>query len=370
MKFSLSGSNNDNFGKSVKDLDGFCRCGRFIILSEVTSNSIPNILELVFDLMPSGIGNIFNPVSKKTKVTLINISEIYGDVHGRKDTRNRNVYIHYGFCDCGIDQVNGETPVTFTDMDWNVISDTPSKSEHGDLNGLTDINVSYDNKTTGGLIFRDSGTSCNQILIPSPEYYDEKDMLLIGDKEENYYDTLQENKESKYYTSFDKYYNNLYRKSLNSLIDKYTKVVKLNINIENLSSVKSTDSDNFNNFIQDLAAYAKYSLETCGFCGAEIILGGSTGFNITNIKSQMDLSNMEAKIYLRLLYNKIEELNYSIENKNYTILMRFSYSKVDVRIVDKTINRAEEGTDCLSEDLSNNLKVNTSTIEDSNCAYA
>ena len=38
------------FGSSVKDVDGFKSYNRFIVLSSVTSTTIPNILEMLFIL--------------------------------------------------------------------------------------------------------------------------------------------------------------------------------------------------------------------------------------------------------------------------------------------------------------------------------
>lgn len=367
MVLSLDGSSNNatsSFGKTAMDVDGFYRCGRFIILSEIQSKTIPNILDWIFNLSPSGSGFFIDNNQKKTKVTVINVSEVFGDIHGRKDTRNRNVYIHYGYADCGINQINGSTPIIFTDMDWNVISDTPSETDRNGINGLNDVNVSYDSNTTGGFIFRKNSTY-SQIAIPSPEFYDEKDRALLGDRDDNYYEHLQDNKESKYYTSFDNYINNLYRKSLNELIDKYTKVIKLNVNIENLSKRIQLNDDDFNEYMMEIASYAKYSLESCGFCGAEIIFGGERGFNIRDIKSQMDLSKLETGIYLRLLYGKIEELNNSTSDigSDYTVMMKFSYSKVDVRIVDYLpIDNFVNNTSCISDELSTKLKVESSII--------
>ena len=52
MKFGFgTGSYN---GHSVKDLPGFYKANRFIVLTSVTSNTIPNILDMVFNLLPGG----------------------------------------------------------------------------------------------------------------------------------------------------------------------------------------------------------------------------------------------------------------------------------------------------------------------------
>ena len=53
MKLAF-GERKLNFGASVKDLDGFKSYNRFIVLSSVTSNTIPNILEMLFGIGPFG----------------------------------------------------------------------------------------------------------------------------------------------------------------------------------------------------------------------------------------------------------------------------------------------------------------------------
>ena len=132
------------FGSSVKDVDGFKSYNRFIVLSSVTSTTIPNILEMLFSLTPFGTSS-FAPNTKKTRVLVINTSEVYGSIHGIVDTRNRNVFIHHGMADCDIEQIDGDTPIIFTDIAWNVIVDKPYEIMSGpSYKGLTTVKLSYD----------------------------------------------------------------------------------------------------------------------------------------------------------------------------------------------------------------------------------
>lgn len=355
-------SSNSLLKQSVKDLKGFRSYNRFIILSEVESNTIPDIIDLIFNLAPGGT-SFLDSSTKKTKVLVINQSEVYGDVHGRCDTRTRNCYMHYGFADCSADQITGDTIITFTDMDWNVIADKPYDSTAGrnrfdSLIG-SDINVSYDQRTTGGSIFRDTNTY-NEILIPSPEFYDEKDMLLIGDKEENYNETLNENKSFNFYNSFDSYYDNLYRLTLNDLIDDHTKIFKLKITIENLSSlgIGSYSDDKIDEIVSEIASELKYAMETSGFSSGEIDIGGSNdGFNFHNLKSYLRMEKDERYFHSMMFVNRLSEISNVYYDLPFVLMFNMRADKVNVKIIDKrSIINPNIGTDEDSEDLSKRLK--------------
>lgn len=350
--------------KSVNDLEGFRSHNRFIIFSEVESNTIPDIIDLIFNLAPGGT-TFLDSSTKKTKVMVINQSEVYGDVHGRCDTRTRNCYMHYGFTDCTADQITGDTVITFTDMDWNVIADKPyngSGKNKFDLMG-SDINVSYDKDATGGAIFRDTSTY-NEILIPSPEYYDEKDMLLIGDKEENYNDVLTENKSFNFYNSFNDYYDNLYRLKLNDLIDDHTKIFKLKITIENLSSLGANfvGDDSLDEVISEIASELKYSMEISGFSSGEIDLGGtSDGFNFHNMKSYLRMEKDERYFHFMMFVNRLSELSDNYYDLPFVLMFNMRADKVNVKVIDKrSLINPNIGSDEDSQSLSQKLKLDNS----------
>lgn len=350
--------------KSVGDLKGFRSYNRFIVLSEVKSNTIPDIVDIIFNLMPGGTSFLSNDV-KKTKVMVINQSEVYGDVHGRMDTRTRNCYMHYGFADCSLDMINGETLITFTDMDWNVIADKPFKAD-GKLNIGNDINVSYDMNTAGGgAIFRDINTY-NEILIPSPEFYDEKDMLLLGDRDEDYNESLIYNKAWNYYDSFDNYYNNLYRLRLNDLIDDHTKIFRLVINIENLrSGIDEREyygDENINDIIIEIASELKYAMEVSGFTSGEIDIGGEKdGFNFDNMKSYIRMDNDERYFHSRMFVDRLSSISERYDDLPFVLMFNMMADKVNVRIIDKNYilnnSGSDEDTLILSQKLKNDITV-------------
>lgn len=344
--------------KSVNDLKGFRSHNRFIIFSSVSSNTIPNIIDLIFNLEPGGT-SFLDSSTQKTKVMVINQSEVYGDVHGREDTRTRNCYMHYGFTDCNIDMINSDTIITFTDMDWNVIADKPWNSNGRSFDIGADINVSYDLGTTGGAIYRDT-SSYNQILIPSPEFYDEKDMLLIGDKEEDYNETLTDNKSFNFFNSFDYYYNNLYRLPLNQLIDDHTKIIKLKISIENLSSysIGSNRDEDIDEVISELASELKYALEICGFSGGEIDFGGtSDGFNFHDLKSYIRMEKEERYFHFRMFVARLDELSDKYYDLPFVLMFNMRTDNINVRVIDKrNILKTGIGSDEDSQGLSQRLK--------------
>lgn len=351
--------------KSVDQLEGFRSHNRFIIFSEVTSNTIPDIIDAVFNLMPGGTSFLSND-NKKTKVVVINQSEVYGDAHGHRDTRTRNCYMHYGFADCSLNQISGDTMITFTDMDWNVIADKPWNADGGRFNLGADINLSYDVGATGASIFRDTN-NYKEILIPSPEFYDEKDMLLLGDKEENYNEDLVENKSFNLYNSFDTYYNNLYRLKLNDLVDDHTRIFKLTITIENLTnSVHNYTSDeNINDLITEIASEIKYAMESCGFSSGEVDLGGSTdGFNFTNMKSYLRMEKEERYFHSRMFVSKLDELSETYYDIPFVLMFNIRYDRVNVRVIDKNcVFNNEAATDENTLDLSQKLKVGNSYLD-------
>lgn len=346
--------------KSVGDLKGFRSYNRFIILSEVRSNSIPDIIDMIFNLEPGT--SFLDSNTKKTKVMVINTSEVYGDAHGRCDTRTRNVYMHYGYADCSVEAVTGDTILTFTDMDWNVIADKPYCTSHQyamDAIG-SDVNVSYDQNSTGGGIYRDTNTY-NEILKPSPEFYDEKDMLLLGDKEEDYNETLVENKSNYFYESFDSYYNNLYRLKLNDLIDDHTKIFKMVISIENLSSLSNNYiNDNLNEMVTEIACELKYSMEISGFSGGEIDIGGNNvGFNFHNLKSYIRMEKEERYFHTTLFVQRLSEIASSYEDLPIILMFNMRTDNVNVRIIDDFKANKSNGSDTDVKNLSEKLKTDS-----------
>lgn len=370
MKLSLNMQDIEiNPKKSVKDVPGFYKYNRFIVLSEVTSDTIPNILDLIFDLT-SGRDNTFT--SNKTKVTVINNSEVYGSIiYGYKNTRTRSVYIHHGEADCNVDCIRGDTIIRFTDVDFNVLADKPWEIEaRGEkLEELPQVQMSYDNGITGGIILRDQD-KYRKIMVPSPEFYDETDMVYIGNKEEDYNEVILENKENKYYSDQENYQNNLYTLTLNDLIDEHTKVMKLNIKIDNLTSRKYVqtefDIQRFNEQIHEVICETKYALERNGFSSAKIILNGNHGFNVTDLKTYLNLGKLEKIINYQILCGDVERINDSYYDKgcenDYSILIHVNHCNVNVVIVDfvnpvnaipGSINRTDSDTKELGISLKN-----------------
>lgn len=361
---TLDFGTRSSFGKTVSDIPGFTKARRFIILSEVTSNSIPNILDLVFGLFPGGTDYVLDN-SKRTRVMVINTSEVYGSYHGVTDTRTRNVYIHHGMAQCHMNEINGDTPVIFTDVDWNVISDNPDSIMCGKRNGkkyneIGEVNVSYDNNISGGTIYRTGVSKSSEILIPSPEFYDEKDMVLIADKEENYYDQVLETKENMYFMPEDEYINSLYTLKLNDLIDQNTKICKLNIKIENLSTI-NVNKEVLENYLSEICATTKYSLEKFGFSSGEIIYDGKNGYNVSRVKSYLNLSKVEQYTDYVCLCGEIDSINESLVDdlQDCSIIMTLNHANVNVRIIDKVKlfdKHSEDTSDSNVLELSNLLK--------------
>ena len=352
------------FGSSVKDVDGFKSYNRFIVLSSVTSTTIPNILDMLFNLSLFGTSS-FAPNTKKTRVLVINTSEVYGSIHGIVDTRNRNVFIHHGMADCDIEQIDGDTPIIFTDIDWNVIVDKPDEIMSGpSYKGLTTVQLSYDMTSRGYEITRESSRD-HDILIPSPEYYDEKDMIMLGGIEESYGQHLFNLNEDQYDMSTEQYINALHKTTLNQLIDDHTKVFKLNICIENLSSKINTDisyNERLNNTITEICSELKYGLEHSGYSYAEIILSGKQGYNITfeKLRSYLNLSPIEVRTNFMLLCGDVNKVNeaYMCDQDDYSLLITMDHTNVKVCIVDLVpninsfaINKTDSNVKGLSEQL-------------------
>ena len=332
------------FGSSVKDVGGFKSYNRFIVLSSVTSTTIPNILDMLFSLTLFGT-NLLSSNTKKTRVLVINTSEVYGSVHGIVDTRNRNVFIHHGMADCDIEQIDGDTPIIFTDIDWNVIVDKPDEIMSGpSYKGLTEVQLSYDMTSRGYEITRESSRD-RDILIPLPEYYDEKDMIMLGGIDESYGQHLFNLNEDQYDMSTEQYINALHKTTLNQLIDDHTKIYKLNIRIENLSSKIITDIDyneRLNNMITEICSELKYSLEHSGYSYAEIILSGKQGYNITfeKLRSYLNLSPIEVRTNFMLLCGDVDRINetYMCDQNEYSLLITMDHANVKVCIVDLAPN--------------------------------
>lgn len=363
MKLNF-GSQMSSFGKTVRDIEGFARAQRFIILSEVSSKSIPNILDMFFGLFPGGTDYVIGDASR-TRVMVINTSEVYGTYYGLRDSRTRNVFIHHGMCHCKLNEIQGDTPVIFTDVDWNVISDCPDaimigKKNGSKYSGIGEVNVSYDNMMSGDTLFRQNNLSSKEILIPSPEFYEEKDMVLISDKDESYYQQILDSKENMYVMNEDEYAKSLYTLKLNDLIDSNTKICKLNIKVENLSSI-NTSNVYFEDFISEVCARAKYALEKYGFSGGEFILDGKNGYNINNLKSYLSLSNIEKCTDYMCLCGEVDQINESLVDDlvECSCIMTISHANVNIKLIDKYQILPKNGqtmTDSNVLELSNILK--------------
>ena len=345
MKFGFgTGSYN---GHSVKDLPGFYKANRFIVLTSVTSNTIPNILDMVFNLLPGGTSFI-EGTAKKTKVLVINRSEVYGTFRKpNADTRTRSVFIHHGIADCDVDHIQGDTPIVFHDVDYNILCDAPDAKMIGKRNGMSYIpksetTVSYDTVNEG--VFRDTN-SYEQILIPSPEFFDERDMVLLGDKEMNYMDTIMEQQENKFMMPSDKYLKSLYTLTLNDLTETTPKpsIYKLNIHIENLTNNKNIylSDEDIDDWVADIAAETKLYLEKAGFCGAEIIYDGDNGFNVTKLKSYMDMDDTEKRINWLMLSNGLNEINercFAFGQVDFSLILTLSYANVKATVAPSKYN--------------------------------
>ena len=313
---------------------------------------------MLFNLSPFGT-NHFDSSVKKTRVLVINTSEVYGSIHGIHDTRNRSVYIHHGIADCDIDQIDGDTPITFTDIDWNVIVDKPDEIISGpSYKGLTDVQLSYDMTSRGYEITRETSRNSN-ILIPSPEYYDEKDMVLLGGIDESYGEHLFDMMESQYDMNTNDYINALHKSTLNQLMDDHTKVYKLNIQIENLSSKISSGSENnnLNEMITEICSELKYGLERSGYSNAEIILNGKQGYNITfeKLRSYLKLSPIEIRTNFMLLCGEVDRINeqYMCDQNYYSLLIHIDHTNVKVCIVDLVPNIKPFDVDKTDTDVKN-----------------
>lgn len=361
------GSGRNTFGMTTSDVPGMYRLNRFIIISEISSKTIPNILDIFFGLLP-GVSEMVEGYSKKTRVIVINSSEVYGTYYGLRNSRTRNVYIHHGMADCSANEIQGDTPIFFSDVDWNVIVDKPDEARNDTkISSVGEVNLSYDSEVSGDNLFRPNSGS-KKILIPTPLFYDEKDMVIVGNCEEDYMTQILDTKESIWASPENTVKDKMYTATLNDLIDSNTKIFKLNINVENLSSFgkNSTSYDrryeNFDTFIEELCAQAKFSLEKWGFSSGEIIFSGKNGYNVSNLKSYMNLSDIEKRMnYLSLCYDldSLNEESVYRDDIDISVIMTLNYSNIHVKIIDRWQTGDRLTTDSNVLGLSQLLKEST-----------
>ena len=361
------GSGRNTFGMTTSDVPGMYRLNRFIIISEISSKTIPNILDIFFGLLP-GVTEMVEGYSNKTRVIVINSSEVYGTYYGLRNSRTRNVYIHHGMADCSANEIQGDTPIFFSDVDWNVIVDKPDEARSTTkISSVGEVNLSYDSEVSGDNLFRPN-TGSKKIMIPTPLYYDEKDMVIVGNCEEDYMTHILDTKESIWASPENTVKDKMYTATLNDLIDSNTKIFKLNINVENLSSFgkNSTTYDHryesFDTFIEELCAQAKFSLEKWGFSSGEIIFSGKNGYNVSNLKSYMNLSDIEKCMnYLSLCYDldNLNEESVYRDDTDISVIMTLNYSNIHVKIIDRWQTNDRLTTDSNVLGLSQLLKEST-----------
>lgn len=361
------GSGRNTFGMTTLDVPGMYRLNRFIIISEISSKTIPNILDIFFGLLP-GVSEMVEGYSKKTRVIVINSSEVYGTYYGLRNSRTRNVYIHHGMADCSANEIQGDTPIFFSDVDWNVIVDKPDEARNDTkISSVGEVNLSYDSEVSGDNLFRPNSGS-KKILIPTPLFYDEKDMVIVGNCEEDYMTQILDTKESIWASPENTVKDKMYTATLNDLIDSNTKIFKLNINVENLSSFGNNPTshdrryENVDTFIEELCAQAKFSLEKWGFSSGEIIFSGKNGYNVSNLKSYMNLSDIEKHMnYLSLCYDldSLNEESVYRDDIDISVIMTLNYSNIHVKIIDRWQTGDRLTTDSNVLGLSQLLKEST-----------
>ena len=357
MKVNFGGKSLQRMATSPKDLKGFKSYNRFIVISEITSDTIENILDVFYSLLPFSTEYV-SPATPRCRVMVINNSEVYGSYKGQVDTRTRNVYIHYGVAECSANQLTHHTPIFFTDVDWNVISDKPFSTDRR-RTILGGVRVSYDKRLTDGKLYRDESTY-EEILIPTPEFYDEKDMVLIGDRDYSYSEELDYKKESLYFDPpvpgfmFDA----CYMSTLNDLIDDNTKIYKLNIKIDKIRSNIDFEKDDFmDDMIHYVCSQTKYALEQNGFSRGEVIYNGENGYNVTGLKTYLKLDPVEASLNYSILCHSLDEINMSSGiTADYSVMLTLSHENVHVAIVDRKLfiddkTKTDTNVLALSEEL-------------------
>lgn len=346
MKISL-GSNALSSFNTIKDIKGFNFCKRYIILSEIHSNTIPDIMDMVFNILPGC--SFINNETEKTKVMVINVSNVTGDVHGNKLNRTRNVYMHHGFINEKISKIDRDSVVYFTDLDWNIISDKDT-GVNKSVNDLTKIMTSYDYTFTNSILVRDTQTYVD-ILTPPPIYYEEKDMILLSHGNEmNYIDEISNNKESVYYGEQTP---NYYECTMYDLIDQNTSVLKLNVDIE-YTNVKIKDYS-LDELIGDIVTELKYLAESNGYSRMNVIMAGENGFNIDELRTYLFLDELEQKISYHIILEELSNLNTVISNDIYGISLFISidYCNIKVRVI-----KTDEILNTINNDLKTDKCVN------------
>ena len=246
--------------------------------------------------------------------------------------------------DCSAKEIQGDTPIFFSDVDWNVIVDKPDEARDSTkISSVGEVNLSYDSEVSGDNLFRPNSGS-KKIMIPTPLFYDEKDMVMVGNCEEDYMSQILDTKESIWASPENTIKDKMYSTTLNELIDANTKIFRLNINLENLSLIGAKFNSNdfrcedFDTFIEELSAQAKFCLEKWGFSSGEIIFSGKDGYNVTNLKSYMNLSDIEKRMnYMSLCYDldSLNEESLYNDNMNISVIMRLDYSNIHVKIIDR-----------------------------------
>jgi hypothetical protein len=193
-------------------------------------------------------------------------------------------------------------------------------------------------------------------------------MVIVGNCEEDYMTQILDTKESIWASPENTVKDKMYTATLNDLIDSNTKIFKLNINVENLSSFgnNSTSYDrryeNFDTFIEELCAQAKFSLEKWGFSSGEIIFSGKNGYNVSNLKSYMNLSDIEKRMnYLSLCYDldSLNEESVYRDDIDISVIMTLNYSNIHVKIIDRWQTGDRLTTDSNVLGLSQLLKEST-----------
>ena len=163
-------------------------------------------------------------------------------------------------------------------------------------------------------------------------------------------DTIMDSKENKFTMDSDSYLKSLYTLTLNDLSNTNPKpmIYKLNIHIENLTNTIYGSfhvEEDINELVTELAAEVKFHLEKSGFSGAEIIFDGDKGYNVSKLKTYMDMDDFEKRINWLMLNQALNDLNMRYFEDNqlpYSLILTLNYANVKATLVDKTVSTADE----------------------------
>ena len=348
LNFNLS---NMSKNYDIRNDDQFHNYRRIININSIKTttmknNPIYNIFHTLIDVPPT-----FD--TEFTSITVRNQSVVKGSIHTKNGSIiKQNDYVHHGIIYDRIENINADSIVEFSDLNYSVFVDENVITKPGanlkscELFRSSNMNYFNSELTPVKVDGRES-------IIPDPLHYDEIDQIKGTDVELNYVDTVTDLNVNGI--------RNTFKTTLGKLIDQNTVVFKKTIFVENLEIFDEEISNHSSfvgifgqtSYVTDITAEICDAMERTQFASGTFIFNGEGDtFNVTELTRQFVEDDSQYISNYKSLMEEMSGLNNILPNTttiyvtiidSSSIYVKFRYKNPIANIIKNisTVHRTE-----------------------------